>query len=358
MKKRKRVVLGMSGGVDSSVAAALLKRRGYEVIGITMQLLPKEDSKKSSCCNLGAVSDAKRVAEKLNIPHYTIDCREPFQTYVIQDFIESYAKGLTPNPCVACNRHIKFDELWKAAEDLEADFMATGHYCKITKSPKTGAYFLKKAKDPSKDQSYFLYMMSQERLSRTLFPLGNYYKPEIRQLAESLKLINANKPDSQEICFVSQKSYKDYVKARIPEERQQSGDIVNLSGEKLGVHTGIYQFTIGQRKGLNIASQTPLYVLDIDPKTNQVTVGDKGDRPSSVITLDTVTLVDEAETVMGTHYELKMRYQMKTVIGKVLNYQAGKMELSLQAPENFVSPGQSCVLYQGDRLVGGGVLVK
>jgi len=358
MKKRKRVVVGMSGGVDSSVAAALLKKRGYEVIGITMQLLPSEESKKSSCCNLGAVTDAKRVAEKLNIPHYTINCRDPFETHVIQDFIESYAKGLTPNPCIACNRYIKFDELWKAAKDLNADFMATGHYCKITKSPKTGRYFLKKAKDPAKDQSYFLYMIPQETLSRTLFPLGNFFKPEIRAIAESLGLINAQKPDSQEICFVSQKSYKDYVKTRIPDSRRVPGDIVDTSGKVLGKHEGIYQFTIGQRKGLNISAPNPLYVLKIDPKTHTVTTGDKGERSSSTISLKTVTLIDEKEPVIGSQYTLKLRYQMTPVLGKVLTHETGKMDLSLPIPQDFISPGQSCVLYKGDRIVGGGVLTS
>ena len=193
MKRKKRVVLGMSGGVDSSVAAALLKKRGYDVIGITMQLLPKESEKRSACCNIDSISDAKRVANKLNIPHYTINIRESFKENVIDLFIKDYMMGLTPNPCVECNRTIKFDELKKVGKNLNADYIATGHYCKITKHPHKNKFYLKKAKDLRKDQSYFLYMLNEKQLKETLFPLGGFTKPEIREMAHTFKLINADK---------------------------------------------------------------------------------------------------------------------------------------------------------------------
>jgi len=356
MTRKKRVLVGMSGGVDSSVTAALLKKRGYDVIGITMQLLPKADAVQSSCCNLGATNDAKRVAALLKIPHYTINSRDTFQKNVIDNFIAQYASGLTPNPCISCNRHIKFDELWSKANDLDADFIATGHYSKITRSPKTGRCFLKKAKDPQKDQSYFLYMMTQETLQRTLFPLGNFYKPEIRDIARSLNLINANKPDSQDICFVAQSSYKDYVKSHIPEARRRPGKITDINGQELGNHSGIYQFTIGQRRGLNLSSPTPLYVLNIDPSSNTVTVGHRGELTRRSIHLHTVTLVDEDEPILNRSFELKLRYQMAPVWGEVTHKQGTKITLELRSDQDSVTPGQSCVMYDRDRIVGGGII--
>lgn len=349
-------MVGMSGGVDSSVTAALLKKRGYDVIGITMQLLPAEEERKSACCNLGAVDDAKRVAAKLGIPHYTINSRDNFQKHVIDDFIQKYSQGVTPNPCVECNRFIKFDELWRYGRDLDADYVATGHYCKITKSPKTGKYFLKKAADSSKDQSYFLYMLTQEKLQKILFPLSKYTKTEIRQMAESMGLLNAKKPDSQEICFVSQKSYKDYVKSHLPDESKVAGDILNTQGEVIGQHSGIFQFTIGQKKGLNLPFPYPLFVLHIDPLTNRIMVGDRDALQKKTLHLHTVTLVDESELILGKHFEVRTRYQMTPIAAKVLSQEKNKMSLELSSASSMIAPGQSCVLYQKDRIVGGGIL--
>ncbi|NBV42185.1 tRNA 2-thiouridine(34) synthase MnmA, partial [bacterium] len=242
----------MSGGVDSSVTAALLKRRGYDVIGVTMQLLPKEQEKQSACCNLDAICDAQRVAAKLNIPHYVLNIRDTFKEKVIDYFVDHYISGLTPNPCVECNRHIKFDELRRMGDDLGTDYVATGHYVRRTFSPKKGLYFLKKAKDLSKDQSYFLYMLNSESLSKTFFPLGGYLKTEIRAIADQLGLINAKKPDSQEICFVTKGTYKEFVEQQLDGKPVEGGTISDLDGKVLGFHSGIHHFTIGQRKGLGI----------------------------------------------------------------------------------------------------------
>ena len=355
MKQKKRVLVGMSGGVDSSVTAALLKKRGYEVIGMTMQLLPKEEIRKSACCNLGAVSDAKRVCQKLGIPHYTINSRDNFQEHVINDFISKYANGLTPNPCVECNRYIKFDEIWEKGKHLNADFVATGHYCQITKNHRTNEYFLKKGKDPKKDQSYFLYMLTQEKLKHILFPLGGYKKIEIRQIAESLNLINANKPDSQEICFVSSKSYKDYVNTHIPKDKKISGKIVDLEGTILGQHNGIYQFTIGQRKGLNLGHPTPLYVIKICPITHTITVGKKGDIQTKELTLTQFTCINQKD-IINKKVTIKTRYQMAPIVAIITHHQSETATLLLQTPELFAAPGQSCVLYDHERVVGGGVI--
>ena len=222
---KKRVLVGMSGGVDSSVTAALLKKRGYEVIGITMQLLPEEKEKVSACCNLGAISDAKRVCQKLKIPHYTINSRKVFSDKVMSHFVDQYKAGYTPNPCVECNRYIKFDELLEKANELDAYYIATGHYSIITYNAFNQSFYLKKGNDPKKDQSYFLYMLEQETLKRLKFPLGSYQKSEIRNIANSLDLINANKPDSQDICFIANTSYKSFVESKIDDPEELKGPI-------------------------------------------------------------------------------------------------------------------------------------
>ncbi|MDA1354578.1 MAG: tRNA 2-thiouridine(34) synthase MnmA [bacterium] len=356
MSEKKRVLVGMSGGVDSSVTAALLLEQGYDVIGITMQLLPKEDERKSACCNLGAVNDAKRVANKLGIPHYTVNSRDNFDTHVISDFIAKYADGLTPNPCVECNRYIKFDELWLRAGELNAHYMATGHYIRNDLNHDTNKYEIRMALDSKKDQSYFLYMLNQPKLQKILFPLGSLTKPEIRKMAQERGLINANKPDSQDICFVSSGSYKDYVKAHIPDEKRVAGKIVNRGGDVLGEHDGIYQFTIGQRKGINVPSQVPLYVIDIDAQTNTVTVGLKGDLQLNEMKLHTFTLVDPDEDVVNKELQLKIRYQMTPFTGTITAINGDTASVRFEYPQEYVTPGQSAVFYDNDRVVGGGVI--
>ncbi|MBL6722595.1 MAG: tRNA 2-thiouridine(34) synthase MnmA [Candidatus Margulisbacteria bacterium] len=352
---KKRVIVGMSGGVDSSVTAAILKQRGYDVIGITMQLLPFEEQKQSACCNLGAVSDARRVCETLGIPHYVINSRDTFKQHVIDPFIKSYTQGQTPNPCVECNRFIKFDELIKRADILDAHYIATGHYCKITKSRNSNQFYIKAANDEGKDQSYFLYMINQATLQRLLFPLGRYTKAEIREKAESLGLLNANRPDSQEICFVSQKSYRSFVESRLSSDQLKPGPIMHIDGRRLGQHTGIHNFTIGQRKGLNISFPTPLYVHRIDENSNTVFVGEKDALKQHQISLHTFSSVS-GEPIKNEVVDVKLRYLMKPIRAKVNQTSHESAILTLHSSHSFITPGQSCVIYKGDRILGGGII--
>ncbi len=356
MKPKKRVLIGMSGGVDSSVAAALLKRRGYDVIGITMQMLPDDEKKESACCNIHTISDAKRVCHKLDIPHYVINIRDHFKQHVIDPFVNSYLKGLTPNPCVECNRHIKFDELEIKAKELGADFVATGHYCKRVFNPHTGKYQLNLPKDHKKDQTYFLYMVNSDRLAHTLFPLGGMLKTQIRELAHQFGLINANRPESQDICFVTGTTYKEIVETEAADRLPQAGNIIDTSGKIRGTHKGIHTVTIGQRKGLGIAAPEPLYVLKINPMTNEVTVGSKTDMIIKDIHVEQFGLINADEPILGKSFWVKTRYNMTPFTAKVIHHQDDSIILHCSLGQTFVTPGQSAVLYTKSRVVGGGVI--
>ncbi len=352
---KKRVIVGMSGGVDSSVTAALLQQQGYEVIGVTFQLLQKAEQDRSACCNLNAVNDAKKVAYKLDIPHYTLNIRDDFNEHVIAPFVAKYAAGKTPNPCVECNRHIKFEHLSKTAKELNAGHIATGHYSKITYNPTTQKYQLEKAADAHKDQSYFLYMLTADQLQSTLFPLGDFPKTKVRKMAESFNLITAHKSDSQDICFVAN-TYKEFVETHMQKEDTKPGLIVDTSGKVLGSHAGIHQFTIGQRKGLKLALPEPYYVVNINTETHEVTIGPKGSLRYHRLTVYPFSMVNSEETTEGQTYEIKLRYQMTPTLGKILERAHNRCQIELLTPQEFVAPGQSCVLYQGNRVAGGGII--
>ncbi len=346
----------MSGGVDSSVAAALLKRRGYDVIGITMQMLQQDHEKQSACCNITSVNDAKRVCSKLKIPHYTINIRDSFKKHVIDPFVNQYLQGQTPNPCVECNRHIKFDELYVKAKELDAEYVATGHYCKKTYSAKQKQYLLNRAKDSHKDQTYFLYMMTPEKLNYTLFPLGNLLKSEIRQLAQQFGLVNANKPESQDICFITGKTYKDFIEEQVKDRPVVEGDIIDLNGKVLGRHKGIHTVTIGQRKGLGLTTEEPVYVLKINGFNQQVIVGPKDAMASGTLTITDVVLISPNEPIIGKTVQMKSRYNMTPFAAKVKTFDGSTMTLALPVKQTFITPGQSGVLYQKDRVIGGGII--
>ncbi len=357
MAKKPRVVVGMSGGVDSSVVAALLKKRGYDVIGMTLQLLARDSEQASACCNLAAVHDAKRICSRLKIPHYSVNLRETFSEEIISYFVSSYQKGLTPNPCIECNRKIKFTHLYQKARELDAPFVATGHYVQITKSRKIPGLRLNVAKDLGKDQSYFLYMLTESQLQHVMFPLGGYQKHQVRALAHRFGLVNADKPDSSDICFVAGKSYKDFLDEHIDLSDRKPGFIVDFSGKVLGSHSGLYGYTVGQRKGLGISSKTPLFVYKLDIASNTLVVGPADAVSHQTVTLDNLSMVNPREPLLDRTFLLKTRYQMMPVLAKVTSTETQSMSLTLKAPQAFLSPGQSGVLYDGKRVVGGGIII-
>ncbi|MGE5591897.1 MAG: tRNA 2-thiouridine(34) synthase MnmA, partial [Bacillota bacterium] len=275
--EKKRVVVALSGGVDSSVTAALLKREGYDVIGVTMQTWPDlsdevEEIRQGGCCSVAAVDDARRVADKLDIPYYVLNFKENFQEKVIDYFLREYTHGRTPNPCIACNRYVKFDELLRRAQALDADYIATGHYAKVEQDSDSGRFVLRKSVDSGKDQTYALYNLTQPQLAHTLMPLGYYEKTVTRRIARELGLATANKPDSQEICFVLDDDYKRFIAEKAP-EAVKPGPILDTRGRVLGTHTGLPNYTVGQRRGLGLTASQPLYVVDLLPEQNAVVVG-------------------------------------------------------------------------------------
>jgi len=340
----KKIVVAMSGGVDSSVAAALLKEEGHDVIGVTMQIWPGK--KEDSCCSLSAVEDARRVANKLGIPYYVLNFKQIFKKTVIDDFISEYDRGRTPNPCVRCNQHVKFDALLNKMKALGADYIATGHYARIEKAD--GRYILKKGVDPKKDQSYFLYALSQKALSKTIFPLGGLTKQEVRKIAKKFKLKVADKKESQEICFV-EGSIGDLFKLK-------KGDIADLSGRVLGAHKGYQLYTIGQRKGLGLSRKNPAYVLKIDPKTNTITVGDRGDVYGDDLIAGDLNWVSADKIDKPANVMAKIRYNSTESEAEISLLSKEKVKVTFSKPQFAITPGQSIVFYDGDAVVGGGII--
>jgi len=360
--KTKRIVVAMSGGVDSSVAAGLLKEAGYEVIGVTMKLfsLPPEICRSEdlrSCCGLKAAEDAHEAARRLGIDHLVVDFRREFEDRVIEDFCREYARGRTPNPCVRCNERMKFDLLLERAGRLGADFIATGHHARIKYDRETGSCLLKKGKDRSKDQSYFLYGLSGEQLSRTLFPVGDYTKSEVRRLAKKWGLRVAEKPESQEICFVPLGRYPDFLRKRIP-EAFLPGPIKDLGGRTLGRHNGIVHFTIGQRRGLGIAAARPLYVVAIDATSNSVLVGDDRDLYQKSLIAGDLNWTGERKVETGVRVRAKIRYKHEAASATLFPLAKGRVRVEFDRPQRAITPGQSVVFYRRDVVVGGGVIER
>ncbi len=349
---RQTVVVGLSGGVDSSTAAVLLLEQGFEVIGVTMRHLPAETT--NSCCGLDAIVDARRVAKKLGIPHFLVDVEEPFFEKVIMPFESAYLQGLTPNPCAWCNRHIKFGAMWEWAQSQGADFLATGHYVRLQRDGDQ--YWLLRARDKSKDQSYLMYSLNQEDLAHLLFPLGDLSKAQSRAIAEQHQLVTAHKADSQELCFVPKNDYQAYLQEHRP-DAVQPGEIVDVSGEVVGRHQGIAFYTVGQRRGLNLSAKAPHYVVSLDAAANRVIVGMRDDAWMQTAQIEDVHYVSGLPTDAVVRGEAKIRYNMEPESALWIPNGDGAF-LEFEERQWAISPGQVAVLYQQERMIGGGRIAK
>ncbi|MBM3285363.1 MAG: tRNA 2-thiouridine(34) synthase MnmA [Candidatus Aminicenantes bacterium] len=358
--KHGKVAVAMSGGVDSSVSAALLLERGHDVIGVTMNLfsLPGDlcrSEELRSCCGWKAVKDAHEVALKLGIPHLVADFRREFEETVIRDFCREYSRGRTPNPCIRCNEHIKFSLFLRRAERLGADLIATGHHSRVTRDRGPGIHHLRKGKDRAKDQSYFLYPLTQEQLSRVLMPVGGLSKSEVREEARKRGLKVAAKPESQEVCFIGRGRYPDFLKERIP-GAFQPGPICDLDGRVLGEHKGIIHFTVGQRRGLGISASRPLYVVSIDPDSRTVTVGPNEALLSRKFLASEVTWIAGGKLEEPVRMKAKIRYKHQEAKARVFPFTPDKVVVEFEEPQRAVTPGQSVVFYCRDEVLGGGII--
>lgn len=351
----------MSGGVDSSVAAALLKERGYDVIGVTMNLWDYDRvggnvNRDSGCCSIDTMNDARCVSNTLGIPHYTVNFREEFEAAVTDNFIAEYAEGRTPNPCVRCNTYIKWGVLLRKAEELGADKIATGHYARTGFDADAGRYTLRRGLDSHKDQSYALWGIRQFGLRHTLFPVGEYSKSEIRQLARNFGLRTAEKKESQEICFIPDNDYARYLKAQRPDLADASGEILNQQGDAIGTHKGYPFYTIGQRKGLGLAAPEPVYVTEIEAGTNRITVGSGPDLDRIGLVASQVNWISLVPPETEIQVEAKIRYNSPGASTRLVVTHETSVRLTFDEPQRAITPGQSVVFYQGDLVVGGGVI--
>ena len=351
--ENKKVLLGMSGGGDSSVSALLLKQNGYDPIGMTLELFAG-----SSCCNISTYIDAKNVCNSIGIPHITDDCKTLFKKCVIQDFIDCYSNSKTPNPCIECNKYMKFGAMYEKAKELGCDYIATGHYAKMEYSDEYGKYVLRKAKNLNKDQSYVLYNMPKQLLGKVLFPLGDFEsKEDVRKIAKEHNLSVASKPDSEDICFIPDGNYKKFLEQNssiAPKE----GNIVNRKGEILGRHTGLYNYTIGQRKGLGISYKEPLYVIKLDGKKNQVVVGTEKDLYEKELFADDINwlIFDELQEPLKCY--AKIRYKAKEAEAIVYPEENGEVRVEFTETQKSITSGQSVVFYDEDGVVLGGGKIK
>jgi tRNA-specific 2-thiouridylase len=361
------IAVAMSGGVDSSTVAAMLRAEGHNVIGLTMQLWNQRrlaghegmpESVQGRCCSLDDVYDARRVAETIGIPYYVVNHEERFERDVVRPFVEEYLSGRTPIPCSLCNNHLKFDQLLVVARQIGADRVATGHYAQVTFNEETGRWLLKRPADKSKDQTYFLFGLTQDQLSRTMFPLGGMTKPEVRELARKHALVIAEKPDSQEICFVPGGDYKRFLDAYLAEQGEPPletpGEMVTTDGRVIGEHTGIHNFTVGQRKGLGVATGSPLYVLQIKGDTRQVIVGKDEELYSRTLSTHRVNLISTAELGEPMRVAVKIRHRHQPAPALIQATGPDQILVSFDDPQRAITPGQAAVFYDGDTVVGGG----
>jgi tRNA-uridine 2-sulfurtransferase len=370
MLNSKTIAVAMSGGVDSSTVAAMLRADGHQVIGLTMQLWNQRrlaghpgmpEAVQGRCCSLDDVYDARRVAETLSIPYYVVNHEERFERDVVRPFVEEYLSGRTPIPCSLCNNHLKFDQLLIVAEQIGADALATGHYARLMFDDTCGRWLLKRAADLSKDQTYFLFGLTQAQLSRTLFPLGEMTKPQVRELARHHGLALAEKPDSQEICFVPGGDYKNFLDAYLAEQGEAlpntAGELVTTSGAVIGEHNGIHNFTVGQRKGLGVATGSPLYVIQIKGNARQVVVGNQDELYSRKLRAGRVNFISVADLWEPMRVTIKIRHRHEAAPAVIEKSGDDEIVATFDQPQRAITPGQAAVFYDGDVVVGGGWIV-
>jgi tRNA-uridine 2-sulfurtransferase len=367
MTEPKTIAVAMSGGVDSSTVAAMLRADGHEVIGLTMQLWNQRrlashpgmpEAVQGRCCSLDDVYDARRVAETLGIPYYVVNHEERFEREVVRPFVEEYLSGRTPIPCSLCNNHLKFDQLLIVAQQIGADSLATGHYARVEFNEPRGRWLLKRPTDSAKDQTYFLFGLTQEQLSRTLFPLGEMTKPEVRERARQHGLALAEKPDSQEICFVPGGDYKKFLDAYLAERGEAlpdtAGELVTTGGDVIGEHHGIHNFTVGQRKGLGVATGSPLYVIQIKGDERQVVVGNQEDLYSRTLRARRVNLIAVDELIEPLRVQVKIRHRHEGAPATLEKSGDDEVLVTFDQPQRAITPGQAAVFYDSDVVVGGG----
>ena len=366
MTDHKTIAVAMSGGVDSSTVAAMLRADGHNLIGLTMQLWNQRrlaghagmpESIQGRCCSLDDVYDARRVAETIGIPYYVVNHEDRFEQDVVRPFVQEYLSGRTPIPCSLCNNHLKFDQLLIVAQQIGADAVATGHYARVEFDQQRGRWLLKRPADRSKDQTYFLFGLTQEQLSRTLFPLGGMTKPEVRELARKHGLALAEKPDSQEICFVPGGDYKNFLDAYLAEQGESlpdtAGELVTTDGRVIGEHAGIHNFTVGQRKGLGVATGSPLYVLQIRGDSRQVVVGEAENLYSRTLLARRVNLISIDDLTEPMRVSVKIRHRHEPA-SAIIERIAENVRVTFDEPQRAITPGQAAVFYIGDVVVGGG----
>jgi tRNA-specific 2-thiouridylase len=367
MLSSRTIAVAMSGGVDSSTVAAMLRAEGHNIVGLTMQLWNQRrlsgregmpESVQGRCCSLDDVYDARRVAETIGIPYYVVNHEDRFERDVIRPFVQEYLSGRTPIPCSLCNNHLKFDQLLVVAKQIGADAVATGHYARVEFDELRNRWLLKRPADRSKDQTYFLFGLTQEQLSRTMFPLGNMTKPEVRDLARKHGLALAEKPDSQEICFVPGGDYKNFLDAYLAEQGESlpdtAGELVTTDGRVIGEHSGIHNFTVGQRKGLGIATGSPLYVLQIKGDAHQVVVGGQENLYSQTLSARRVNLISIDELISPMRVGVKIRHRHEAAAATIEMSGTEDILVKFDEPQRAITPGQAAVFYDGDVVVGGG----